>query len=77
MGFVSATGVVIQVTAGSTNTPEPFLTKLLTQVLTRGLDTRFLPRRQKTPCFQRVSMERMKGLEPSTFCMASTREPFP
>ena len=29
--------------------------------------------KRETPCFQGVLMERMKGLEPSTFCMASRR----
>ena len=47
--------------------------ELLTQVLTRGSFHPFpLPiRKQKTRCFQRVLMERMMGLEPTTFCMAS------
>ena len=53
-------------------------TKLLTQVLPRELVHPFpLPiRRQGARCFQRVSMERMMGLEPTTFCMASTGERF-
>jgi hypothetical protein len=49
--------------------------KLLTQVLTHGTFWTFLlpARKHKTHCYQRVQEERMKGLEPSTFCMASRR----
>lgn len=47
----------------------------LIQVLTREpFQHELLPiRKQKTRCFQRVFMKRMKGLEPSTFCMQGRR----
>jgi hypothetical protein len=48
---------------------------MLTQALTRSGFLPLLPPlwQQETRRFQRVSEERMKGLEPSTFCMASRR----
>jgi hypothetical protein len=55
--------------------PNASLGKVLTQVLTRGHFRPILPPswQQKTRRLQRVSVKRMKGLEPSTFCMASRR----
>ena len=46
---------------------------MLTQVLTRAPISLTLPQlwKYKTRRFQRVSEERMAGLEPATFCMAS------
>jgi len=49
-------------------TPDYFLT-----IRVRGADGIALTQ-EKTRRFQRVSEERMKGLEPSTFCMASRPE---
>jgi hypothetical protein len=49
--------------------PRHLTERLLVEALNRGH-----PRQQKTRRLQRVSEERMKGLEPSTFCMGSASD---